>query len=174
VAEAGKISFESMMLEVGKAFKRRVAKEKKKQERIDLAPVQALQPKARSIRYDNVKSAMAEEQILVQCFREPALLDQRGDLAGSMFSVPLFGRVFDQLIDRHSQGMEVGLGVLEELSEEEMSHLAGLCHRHQGPVNEKAYLDCVNTVLQAGKKSTSSDDDLRALQNKLRQSKGTN
>ena len=174
VADAGKISFESMMLEIGKAFKRRVAKEKKKQERIDLAPVQALQPKARSIRYDNMKSAMAEEQILVQCFREPALLDQRGQLTGSMFSVALFGRVFDQMITRHNQGMEVSLSVVEDLTEEEMSHLAGLCHRHQGPVNEQAYLDCVSTVIQAGKKSVSSDDDLRALQNKLKQSKGTN
>ena len=174
VADAGKISFESMMLEIGKAFKRRVAKEKKRQERIDLAPVQALQPKARSIRYDNMKSAMAEEQILVQCFREPALLDQRGQLTGSMFSVALFGRVFDQMIIRHNQGMEVSLSVVEDLTEEEMSHLAGLCHRHQGPVNEQAYLDCVSTVIQAGKKSVSSDDDLRALQNKLKQSKGTN
>ena len=174
VADAGKISFESMMLEVNKAFKRRMAREKKKQERIDLAPVQALQPKARSIRYDNVKSAMAEEQILVQCLREPALLDQRGGLEGAVFSVPLFGRVFDQMVSRHSRGMEVSLAVLEELTEEEMSHLAGLCHRHQGPVNEKAYLDCIATVHQAAAKNTGSDDDLLALQNKLRESKGTN
>ena len=174
IAEAGKISFESMQMEIGKAYKRRVAKEKKKQERIDLAPVQALQPKARTIRYDNVKSAMAEEQILAQIFREPALLDRREGLAGGDFSVELFGRIFDQLLTRHSRGMEVNLAVLEELSPEEMSHVAGLCHKYQGPVNENAFADCVRTVQSSANKKCSSDDDLLALRNKLKESKGTN
>ena len=172
VAEAGKISFESMELEIKKAFKRRMEREKKKQERIDLAPVQALQPRARSIRYDNVKSALAEEQILVQILREPALLDRKGMLTGGNFSVPVFGRIFDQLVSRHSRGMEVSLAVLEELSEEEMSHVAGLCHKHQGLVNEAAFADCIRTVLNAGAKKVSSDDDLLALRNKLKESKG--
>ena len=34
VAEAGKISFDSMKMEVNKAFKRRIAREKKQQEKI--------------------------------------------------------------------------------------------------------------------------------------------
>ena len=174
VSEAGKISFESMQLEINKAFKRRVAKEKKKQERIDLAPVQALQPKARTIRYDNMKSALAEEQILAQIFREPALLDQRGGLTGSAFTVGLFGRIFDQLQTRYSQGMEVSLAVLEDLTEEEMSHVAGVCHKYQGPVNEKAFIDCIRTVQNAGAKKVSSDDDLLALRNKFKESKGAN
>ena len=174
VAEAGKISFESMQLEINKAYKRRVAREKKKQERIDLAPVQALQPKARTIRYDNMRSALAEEQILAQILREPALLDQRGELTGSAFKVGLFGRIFDQILSRHSRGMEVNLAVLEDLSQEEMSHVAGICHKYQGTVNEKAFADCVRTVQSAGAKKISSDDDLLALRNKFKESKGTN
>ena len=174
IAQAGKISFESMMLEVNKAFKRRMAREKKKQERIDLAPAQALQPKARSIRYDNVRSAAAEEQIIAQALREPALLDLTGNLTKDRFSVDLFGRVFDQLYCRHTNGLEVGLGVLEDLSEEEMSHVAGLYQRLQGPVNEKAFRDCVKTVLQQQDKKVTSNDDLLAFRNKLKESKGTN
>ena len=174
IAQAGKISFESMMLEVNKAFKRRVAREKKKQERIDLAPAQALQPKARSIRYDNVRSAVAEEQIIAQALREPALLDLTGNLTKDRFSVALFGRVFDQLYRRHTNGLEVGLGVLEDLSEEEMSHVAGLYQRLQGPVNEAAFRDCVKTVLQQQDKKVTSNDDLLAFRNKLKESKGTN
>ena len=64
VAETAKISVDAMKLEVNRAFKRRQSAEKKKQEKIDLAPSRALQPKSRSIRYDNMKSAMAEETIL--------------------------------------------------------------------------------------------------------------
>lgn len=174
VAEAGKISYESMKMEIGKAYKRRMAKEKKQEERKSLAPAQAMQPKARSIRYDDVRSAVAEEGILSQALREPALLDLVKDLSGTAFSVPLFGKVFDQIRSRHSQGLEVNLGVLEELSEEEMSHLAGVCHRLQGTVNEAAFLDCVKTVRSAAQsKQVTSNDDLLALRNKLKESKGT-
>ena len=174
VAEKGKITFESMNMEVNKAFKRRIAREKKKQERIDLAPVQALQPKTRSIRYDNVKSARAEEGILSQALREPALLDQIQGLTGAEFSVPLFGRVFDQMVGLHQQGLEVSIGVLTDLSEEEMSHVAGIYHQQQGPVNETAFRDCIRTVrAESNSGKVQSDDDLLKLRNKMLERKGT-
>ena len=174
VAEAAGISADAVKLEVNKAYKRRTAMEKKRQEKIDLAPVQAMMPTSRQIRYDNVKSAVAEESIIAQILLEPALLDQTGELSGGDFSVPLFGRVFDQLRLRHRQGLEVGLGVLEELSQEEMSHIAGICHKRQGTVNEDAFLDCIRTVKYAQQATgISSDADLLAFRNKLKESKGT-
>jgi len=175
IAEAGKISFDSMKLEVNKAFKRRMAKERKKQEKIDLAPAQAMQPKARSIRYENMKSAMAEEGIIAQVLREPGMFDYAGSLSGSQFSVPLLGRVYEQLRARYRQKLDVSLGVLTDVSEEEMSHLAGITHRHQGPANEEAFRDCVRTVCsvcQANQVAT--NDDLMALRNQLKERKGTN
>ena len=174
VAEAGKISFDAMKLEIGKAYKRRTAKEKKKQEQIDLAPAKAMQPKSRNIRYDNVKSAMAEEGVLALALKEPSLLDVSGGLTGGQFSVPLLGKVYDQLLARHKQGLEVSLAVLEDLTPEEVSHIAGISHRQQGPVNETAFKDCVNIIRRESQvKNVSSDDDLLALRNKLKESKGT-
>ena len=173
-AETAGISPEAMKLEVGKAYKRRAAAEKKRQEKIDLAPVQAMMPTSRQIRYDNVKSAVAEENLLAQILLEPALLEQTGELAAGDFSVPLFGRVFQQLRLRFRQGLEVGLGVLEELTPEEMSHIAGICHKRQGPVNEDAFRDCIKTVKSARQADEiASDDDLLAYRNKLKESKGT-
>ena len=174
VADAGKISFEAMKTEIEKAFKRRLAQEKKKQEKISLEPARARQPESRSIRYDNIKSAMAEETIISLVLREPALIDSAGGLTGENFSVPLLGRVYDQLLDRHSRGLEVSLGVLAELRPEEMSHLTGISQRQQGPVNEAAFKDCLNTVRGATQsKNIESDDDLLAFRNKLRERKGT-
>ncbi len=174
VAESAAISPEAMKLEVNKAFKRRIAREKKKQEKIDLDPMKALQPKERSIRYDNMKSALAEESIISQILREPALLDSCGSLTGEQFSVPLLGKVFTQLQQRHSKGMEVSLRVLEEVSAEEMSHLAGICQKQTGPVNETAFRDCVKIVLgEQQSRRVSTDDDLLAFRNKLKESKGT-
>ena len=174
VAEAAKVSFETMKLEIAKAYKRRQNKQRKQQEAIDLAPVKALQPKSRTIRYDNVKSAMAEEGILAQILREPAMLDQAGSLKAEDFSVELLGRVYAQLLDRYKQGLEVSLSVLADMTAEEMNHLSAISQRQTGPVSEASFRDCVRTVqTQHESKSVTSDEDLLAFRNKLKERKGT-
>ena len=173
VAEAAGITPEAMKMEVEKAYKRRVAREKKKQERIDLAPAQAMQPKSRTIRYDNVKSAAAEERVLALILRESALLEQTKELKPEEFSSPLLGRAYEQLKSRYTQGMEVSLAVLSDFSGEEMSHLTGILQRQTGPVSEQALADCVRIIHgehQAANVSTA--DDLLALREKLKERKG--
>ena len=174
IAEAGRISFEAMQSEIGKAYKRRQNREKKKQEEIDLAPAKARQPHSRSIRYDNLKSAMAEESILALGLREPALLGNVGSLTGQQFSAQLLGKVFDQMMARFREGLDVSLSVLADLSPEEMSHITGICQQQSGPVNEKAFRDCVSIVLrESAVKKVESDEDLLAFRNKLKERKGT-
>ena len=173
MAEAAGISFDALKLEVNKAFKRRIAREKKAQEQVNLAPAKTLQPKSRTIRYDNMKSAMAEETLLAMILKEPALLDATSGLKAAEFSSQLLGRAYEQLLSRHSEGMEVSLAVLAEFNGEEMSHLAGVAQRHTGPINENALRDCVRTIRAEHQASNvSSDDDLLALRNKLKESKG--
>ena len=173
VADAAKISYDALKLEVNKAFKRRMAREKKKQEKIDLAPAQALQPRSRTIRYDNVKSAMAEESVIATVLRSPALLDEAKELKPEEFSSRLLGNVFGQLSSRHYQGLDVSLAVLADLSAEEMSHITAVYHRQQGPVSEQALKDCIRTIKAEYKASNvTSEDDLMAFRNKLRESKG--
>ena len=172
VAQAAKITEESMKLEVSKAFKRRLAREKKQQEKIDLAPAQALQPKTRSVRYDNLKSAMAEEGILAQAFLDPTLMGET-DLTGSAFSVPLLGKVYDQMLAMYKAGYEVSIASLADISQEEMSHITGITQRLQGPVNREAFRDCVQTVRSASQASrVTSNEDLLSFRNKLKERKG--
>ena len=174
VAEAGKISFEAMDLEISKAYKRRIARQKKQQEKIDLAPAQSLQPKVRSIRYDNMKSAMAEESLLALVLKDPSLLETAKSLQPSQFSSDFLGRVYDQLQKRYTQGMEVSLGVLEDFAPEEMSHLVGISQRQQGPASEEALKDCMAVILKSSQvKTIENNDDLMAFRNKLKESKGT-
>jgi len=174
VADAAKISYDALKLEVNKAFKRRMAKERKKQEKIDLAPAKNLQPRVRSIRYDNVKSAVAEEAVIAMVLRDPALLDEARLLLPEEFSSALLGNVYGQLRQRHEQGLEVSLGVLSDLSTDEMSHVTAFCQRQQGPVNEQALADCVRTIkAEHSSANISSEDDLMAFRNRLRERKGT-
>lgn len=175
VAEAAGISADAMKLEISRAFKRRVYQEKKKQEKIDLAPARALQPRERSIRYNNVKSAMAEEMVLAQILREPALLQEIPELRPEEFSSPLLGKAFSQLTQRYQQGLDVSVAGLTDFSAEEMAHLAGITQRQQGPVNEQALKDCARTIREEYQKSrTKTEDDIMLLREKLQRSKGIN
>ncbi len=173
VADTAKISPDAMKLEVDRAYKRRRYQQKKQQEKIDLAPAQALRPKSRDIRYDNMKSAMAEEGILAQIFRDPALLSQTGNLKPEEFSSPLLGRVYGQLLDRYNQGLEVSVAVLFDLTGDEMSHITLIQQRHQGPVNEEAFHGCIHTVKSEHQAANlSTEEDLLAFRNQLREKKG--
>ena len=173
VAEAGKISFEAVKLEVDKAYRRRLNRANKQQEKQDLQPAKNLQPKTHAFYYKNVKSAMAEEAVLAMVLTEPALFQQAEPLTEEMFSAPVLGRAFAQLKQRYLQGMEVSPGVLADFSAEEMSHLVGITQRHQGPVNEDALKDCIGTIRREHQlENVKSDDDLLALQNKLKERKG--
>ena len=172
VAQAAQITEESMKMEVSKAFKRRLAREKKQQEKIDLAPAQALQPKTRTVRYENMKSAMAEEGILAQAFLDPSLMGET-DLTGASFSVPLLGKVYDQMLAMYKAGYEVSIASLADITQEEMSHITGITQRLQGPVNREAFRDCVQTVRNASQAGrVTSNEDLLAFRNKLKERKG--
>ena len=172
VAEVAGISEDAMRLEVNRALKRRTYQEKKKQEKIDLSPARNLQPKEKSIRYSNLRSARAEEMIIAQVLREPALFAQIPDLQPEIFSSEFLGRAFRQLRDRYHQGLDVSLGGLSDFTAEEMSHLAGISQQ-QGPVNERSLLDCANIIREEYQKSqTKTEDDLMRFREKLQKSKG--
>ena len=172
-AEAAKISTDAMKIEVNKAFRRRLSREKKKQERIDLSPAASLQPKSRTIRYNNMKSAMAEEEIVAHALREPACMEQMKELKPEWFSSELLGKVFRQLAEGNARGQEMSLAGLTDFTPEEMAHVAGILQRHDGPVSERAVQDCIRTIrneYQSG--SVQSEDDLLALRDKMRERKG--
>ena len=174
VAEKAGISFDAMQMELKKAYKRRMDREKREQEKIDLAPVKNLQPRTRTIRYDNMKSAMAEEGVIALALLDPSLMDKASELTGQHFSVPVLGKVYDQMRSMYREGMEVTLASVMDLTPEEMSHVVEMCHRREGTVSEAAFLDCANTILQisqSGKIDT--DEDLLALLDKMKESKGT-
>ncbi len=177
-AQAAGISAEAIKIEVEKAYKRRISREKKKQERIDLSPAAKLQPKERSIRYDNIKSAMAEEGIIAMALREPALLDHCTQLSQEYFSSSTLGRAFAQLSANRRGGADVSLAALTDFTPEEMAHIALVVQRHDGPVSEQALADCVRTIClehqSKSAKNAQTDDGLLALQKQLMARKGLN
>lgn len=173
VAETASVSYEAVQSQIKKAQKSRRYREKKQQEEVSLAPVRNLLPPNTSIRYDNPKSARAEERILAMVLCTPVLLDQMQGLEGAHFSSPLLGRVYEQLLQRYRNHQDVSIAVLEGLSQEEMAHLVRIAQQQEGPVSPEAFGDCVRTVRDAHQSAAvSSDEDLLALQKKLQDRKG--
>lgn len=173
VAELAGISADAMKLEIDRARKRRIAREKKQQEKLDLSPARSLQPKSRSIRYSNMKSAMAEEMLLALILREPALLSKTQGLRSDMFSSELLGKVYGQLNERYQNGYDVSLSGLSDLNQEEVSHVAGILQRQDGPVSEDALEDCLRTIGQEHQaEEVKTDDDIMAMRENLKKRKG--
>ena len=156
-----------------RCFKRRIAREKKKQEKIDLSPAKNCQPQVGKIRYNNVKSAMAEEMMLALCLRSSALLDHTANLRPEMFSSELLGKVYDQMCQRHREHLDVSINGLTDFTSEEMSHIAGILQSQQGPVNEQALLDCVATICKEYQsRQVTTDEDILAQMERMKKRKG--
>lgn len=172
-AEAAGISAESMKVEVGRAFRRRKAMERKRQEKADLDLVGQLQPKEKGIHYECPASAAAEEMLLAQLFKEPALLPTV-KLLPQQFSSPLLGKAFELMLQLTESGRSVGLAAMSgEFSAEEMNHLTSVCRRNDSLVSETAIKDCVNKIRNEYEKSLRSGEDaLRSMQARLKEKKG--
>lgn len=175
VAEAAKITPEAMAIEIKKAFKRRINRENRKQENINLNPVREHQPKERNLHYENVKSALAEERILSTLLREPAMEQLCRGMTGSLFSSPVLGRAFDQVAACCRQGMEVSLASLTDFSPEEMSHLARVVQTGDNVVSQQVFEGCLETVRmeyeQERTKKDLSNDSLLARMRTLQEKK---
>ena len=176
-AEVAKITPEAMKLEVQRAFKRRVSREKKAALRKDLTPAAQLQPKERSLRYENVRSARAEEGILRLLLLDDSLFPSEPPLRESHFSSPLLGRVFALLWQARADGRAVSLNVLTEaLSSEEASHVTSICQQPESLQNApQALADYIRIVkTEADKRAGGGNiDPLLAATEKYKDKKGT-
>ena len=175
-AEVAKITPDAMKLEVQRAFKRRAAKERKAELRRELNPATSLQPKERALRYENIRSARAEEGLLRLLLLDETLFPAAPPLSEEEFSSALLGKVFFLLWQAHEEGRSVSLNTLTgELSPEEMSHITSVCHQPESLRNgAKALADYINIIRSEAKKRAGGEiDPLLAAAEKYKNKKGS-
>ena len=172
-AEQAGITPEAMGQEIKNAYRRRVEAARKKQEKQDLAPAEALQPRARSLHYENVRSALAEEGVVRLVLTEPALFDKLGALAPEQFSSALLGRAYAALKSLHDQGLTPSLSLLEaDFTPDELAHLTAVAQRDT-VVSEDELDDYAATILQeSGLSQSKKDKDVKQMWEQLKQTKG--
>ncbi len=173
-AELGDISREAMLQEVERVRKRRAWEARKKQERKDLTPMQQLQPKERELRYQNLRSARAEEGILRIVLLDATYFQQLDGLRGEQFSSPLLGRVYESLRRRWEADKPVTLAALDgELTAAEADHIAAIAQEPQPRNTAQAALrDYVSIIQQEAAFRTKDPDDLLSIRAKLKEKKG--
>ncbi len=175
-AQTAGVSPETMKLEVDRALKGRLRKARKQQARRDLTPASQLQPRARGLRYENLRSARAEEGLLRLLMLDPGLMGQMGDIKGEEFSSTLLGRAFDLLRGRAAAGLTTQLAALAgSFTGEEMDHLAQVAAQPESVANsQKAIEDYISLIrsehLLRGE-GEQGDDLLLAIQKKYQQKK---
>ncbi len=173
-AEAAKIAPEAMKLEVRRAFKQQRAREKRVELRKDLNPAAQLQPKERTLRYENIRSARAEEGILRLLLLDEGLFPPTPPLEETDFSSPLLGRAFGLLWQAKEAGRPVTLAALTgTLSPEEMSHIAAVCQQPESTQNGgRAMADYIRVIREEGTPEDGRDPLLAATE-KYKDKKGT-
>ena len=157
-AEMAGIEARAMQLEVERAFKRRINARKKREERQNLRPAEQIQPTASGLKYDNVRSAVAEEGILSQILLEPALLDLTKSLKPEQFSAPLLGRVYAWMVKRWQEGESISIPAMGgDFTPEEVSHITRISQKQEGVVSEKALGDYIGVIQSEAAKRGSKD-----------------
>ena len=176
-AELAAISKDAMLQEVERLRRRKGWEAKKKEERENLAPAQRLQPKERSLRYTNVRSARAEEGILRIVLLDGGFFGQLSELREEHFSSPLLGKAYRLLRTRWEEDKPVTLAALDGLlTAEEAALLAGAVQEPQPRHTAQAALeDNKKTILSEYRsRNIRSGEDLSDLRERLKQTKGYN
>lgn len=174
-AELAGVTAEVVAQEVKRERSRLSWKAKKQQERKDLTPAVQRQPKERALRYDNIRSAGAEEGVLRLVILDPELFGSAALLEPEHFSSPLLGRVFGLLRARWTEGLTVSLAALAgELEPAEMSHLSGVLTKPESLQNGaramRDYIEIIETEAEK-RRLAGESDELLAMQKKLLEKK---
>ncbi len=174
-AEVSGFSKEAMRTEVERAARQRRSRDRKQRERRELNPAVSLQPTERSIRYANLRSAMAEEGVIRLLLHDDTIFPQDAPLQEEDFSSPLLGKIFGLLWQHRSSAYPMA-ALSASLSGEEMSHLTALIQKPESTANaEKSLQDYLRIIREEKMKRADSGADplVLALEKKRNSQKKT-
>lgn len=155
---------DAILQEIKRCRSQRLWKARKKQARRTLTPVNQVQPKDRRMRYDNPRSARAEEGILRLLMLDGSLAKAVDGLTPEQFSSPVLGKIYGVLLSHLSQGRPLQLGALEgELEEREITLLAEILGRPATLENGAAAMADYRAVIETEQMKRENDTDEAVL-----------
>lgn len=169
-AQAAGISPEAMAQEIAKSRSRQTKKQKQEIERAETRPEMAAQPREKSLRYKNVRSATAEEGVIRLLLLDPSLIP-KCELKADEFSSEFLGKLYSVITDRFKNGRSIEISALAaDISEEEMSQLVHIAQKPESLADSLHTLEDYTRVIHTEKLKNSAD--LLALMNRYKETKG--
>ena len=172
-AEAAGLTPAAMAEEVKRLRAQRRRKVRRQEERRALSPAQESQPAERSLRYQNVPSARAEEGVIHLLMLDGENFKYASALQPEHFSSPVLGKVFGLLRDKWERGQACTMASLSaNLTPEEMSLLARIQEKPVSVANgERAMADYITAIRR--QRSADTDDALMAFRKSKLSNGGT-
>ena len=127
------------------------------------------QPRERSIRYTDLRSALAEEGVLRLLTLDDSLFGENPPIREEDFSSPLLGRFFTALRAQLRESGQVNIPALAEFfTSEEISHLIGILQKPESLKNGTQALSDYCTIIldEAHKRAAVNEDPLMAAMEK--------
>ena len=130
IAELAGVTSEAVAAEVKKAWRKRRSIERSRFERDSVRPNQTAQPTERSLRYENVSSAAAEEGVIRLLLLDPSLIGMTRELGEDDFTSPFLKKTFEEIKRRVYDGGTVSIPILSEcLTPEEIGRLTSIVQK---------------------------------------------
>ena len=175
-AEKCGISRDAMLLEVKRAYSKKKGAERQAMKKESLNVAALYQPRERSIRYDDMRSALAEEGVLRLLFLDISLMNNCTLLKPEEFSAPLLGKIYFLLCQSWQEGRTLSPAALQEhLSVEEMSHITTFLQKPESLAEANRSLpDYINIIHQSAlrRNGVQDADPLAAAMDKSKDKKG--
>ncbi len=161
VAKDLKVDRGTMISEVERQRKRSRYRERRQEERRAMMPTVNQQPEERKFRYDNVRSAKAEEGVIRLLLMDGALFSDVQQLSPEAFSSPLLSKIYSILLERWKAGRETSFSVMSAaLEPDELSHLTRILHQPEShATSRKALADYIKTIQDEHAKGQGDEDD---------------
>ena len=167
------ISAEVVTKEVERRRKKLVTQASRSEARQQSRPGQQLQPENKALRYDDPGSAAAEEGLIRLLYLEPSLAQNAALPQPEEFSSQALAHIYSVLREKILQGAAVSVATLGgALDQQEMSLLVNLLQKPELlSKGESTLTDYIKRIRDC-KEQAMQGADLRALADKLRQTKG--
>ena len=173
VASMSGVSADVVTKEVERRRKKLVNQARGSEERQQSRPERQLQPEEKALRYEDPSSAAAEEGVIRLLYLDPALARNAELPAPEEFSSPALGHIYSVLRDKIDRGETPSTATLGgALDGQEMSLLVRLLQKPELlSKGDRALADYIKRIRER-KEQGKQVSDLRALADKLRETKG--
>ncbi|MCR5276728.1 MAG: DNA primase [Bacteroidales bacterium] len=156
IAAETEIAPEALRIQVESARKTQRRTARREENRRSLNPVRTVQPAARELRYDNPRSARAEEEIIALLFYDPAIAERLSEADVACFTVPLYQRLCALVAQRVRDGGSVTPDSFsQQLTPDEASQLSRILVRTPVGEPERALNDCIAVIRQEHNRNAS-------------------